>query len=350
MDSNQNKSCYNCFESLPDKAIYCPNCGQKNTDGKISLKQFINGFLESVLSLDSRFLKTIFNILIPAKLTRLYFEGKHKSYSHPLRLFFGLAVIHMAIIGFVANKYIELPESTLEESKNKVIRAETYELIENFENEHGALINNEEVIKVLDTIKSYVWEKANIQIDTVSVMPVPYFNPDSLEVSYVFIKEYDLAKLTKEELITKYGINNYITKLILTQIIKARENPKSVIIFGLSNMIWMLLILLPMTALFMKILYIRRKFFFVEHLVFLLNWHSLSFILVSLYLLISIMNTGILGLLLFLILLWGYLSLKKYYKQGHFKSIIKFIMILTFYLFVLIISITITAAISALVY
>lgn len=351
MESNQHKNCYNCGETLPELALYCPMCGQKDTNGRIPLRVFIAGFFESVFDLDSRFFKTLIHIFIPAKLTKLYFEGKHKSYSHPLKLLFGIAVIHMAIIGYVANKYITIPASDLVESKNNAQKLEVYDLIKDFEVENQNLLKNAEVNKAIDSLKSYVWTKSELRLDTNSFLPVIQLDPDSLNAAPIMVKTHDLATLSLDEIIAKYHIKGHFSKVELLQLIKSQENPKSVIIFGLGNLIWMLFVLLTLTAFFMKLLYIRRKFFLIEHLVFLYHWHAVAFVIMSIFLLlISKIHIAFLGLVFFLILLFGFISLKKYYSQGFFKSFVKFALILVFYSITFSILLSITSLISLLIF
>lgn len=351
MESKTNRKCHNCNQELPENAIYCSACGQKNTDGRIPLKHFVVTFLESIFNLDSRFFKTLQYLFVPGKLTQVYFEGKHKSYSHPLRLFFALAVLQMAIVGYVANKYIKLDSGWLTEMKNSMTKAETYELIEDFENENDEILNSEEVNSTIDSLKKYVWEKGQIEIDSSRVTPIPGFNRDSMKISQTLVKNIDLAKLSNEEIIEKYELDDFLSKVLLKQLVKLQEDPKSGILFALSNLIWMLFILLPATAFFMKLLYIRRKYFFVEHLVYLYHWHAVAFILVSIYLLfVFFIPSAYIALLAGIIGLFGFLALKRIYMQGWFKTWVKFVLILFIYFFSLMVLMTLTSLISLLVF
>ncbi len=351
MDSNQNKPCFNCQKALPENALYCPQCGQKDTDGKISIREFFSSFLDTVFNLDSKFFKTLFHIFIPAKLTIQYFQGKHKTYSHPLRLFFGLAVIHMAIVGYVANKNMVLDNSTLSQMKTKVSNQETFSLIDSFELQHDSLLAMENVSPIIDTLKSFMRHKGKLGVDTTSEMPILSYRLDSMKFSPIMVKTNDIAELSPDSIISKYKITDNFSKLMLNQQIKAQDNPKSVILFGIGNMIWMLFILLPATALFMKVLYIRRKFFFIEHLVLLYHWHAVSFVFASIYLLIyKSIPVGFVALVGLLIILFGYLSMKKFYKQNTWKTLLKFFLILSFYQTVLLFLVMVTSFISLMVF
>ncbi len=101
------KYCPNCHYPLPSFGEYCSNCGQKYTDGKINVWRMVGDFLESVLNIDSKIFRTIGGLFVPGKLTAAYFKGRHKRYIPPLRLFFVMAVIHFAVLGFIALDDVE---------------------------------------------------------------------------------------------------------------------------------------------------------------------------------------------------------------------------------------------------
>ena len=96
-----------------------------------------------------------------------------------------------------------------------------------------------------------------------------------------------------------------------------------------------LFFLLPAFTLFIAILYIRNKYNFSEHLVFVFHTQTVFFIL----LIISIFfdrifktdRAAMVAILLFLVYL--FIALKNFYKQGWFKPFFKFILLNSFYFF-----------------
>ena len=95
-----------------------------------------------------------------------------------------------------------------------------------------------------------------------------------------------------------------------------------------------LFLLLPIFAFIFKLLYIRNKIFYINHLIFSLHVHSIFFI----YLFFAIefpvwyiILPCIIGIFLHL-----YLSMKKVYQQGHLKTILKMLMALFLYFWVLV--------------
>lgn len=103
LENSTTSECLNCHQQLPVNTTFCPNCGQKRTDGLISLKEFLQNFLDNVFNINSRIFQTLKWLFIPAKLTKEYFKGKHKTYYHPIRLYLVMSIIFFAILNFVGN-------------------------------------------------------------------------------------------------------------------------------------------------------------------------------------------------------------------------------------------------------
>ena len=117
----------------------------------------------------------------------------------------------------------------------------------------------------------------------------------------------------------------------------------------------MMLFCIPLFAFVLKILYIRQKRFYIEHLVYALNIHAFFYIAVILVVLISIgLDRWIPGtpqvlLTLFLCLLVFvqiFLSIRRVYRQGWFMTTFKFAFGGLIYLFVLAFAVAATAFVT----
>ncbi len=100
MSKTSFNNCLNCNtkNQLPFK--FCSNCGQKNTDGKITFSELWSEFQDSVLNIESRSWQTFKDLFIPGKLTLEYFSGKHRKYVHPLRLLLVTSVLFILAMSF----------------------------------------------------------------------------------------------------------------------------------------------------------------------------------------------------------------------------------------------------------
>jgi hypothetical protein len=325
------KHCFNCDTELPTMENYCPNCGQKNTDGKPSFKELISEFFSSIFNLDSAFFKTMKHLFIPGKLTTAYFEGKRKRYTGPLRIFFVCAII---MIYCIARLFTSTGLSDSEILKDIDRPIDTDSLYQKIHTQH---LNKNLDSTIIDSIITEIKNQQN-----------PFGENDILYLNFIQNKDgknvsfqiYDIMHLEEEELVEKYEIEDRFDVLIVHQISRLRKQPTMAVRFLLSNLVWMMILLMPALAFFFKFIYIRRKRFFVEHLVFLLHSHAVIFLIYALMFTIIEINernssidisSGYGFLLPLAALLFFFLSIKFYYKQGWFKTFVKFILIITIY-------------------
>ena len=136
--------------------------------------------------------------------------------------------------------------------------------------------------------------------------------------------------LSDEELIEKYNANNFLKKQLLLQSAKAVKHPNGFGLYVLSHLSWIILFSIPLVALLLKLLYVRRKpNLYVEHLVHVLHIHTfILFILSILWLWLMYKpedydDTWVIIATVFAMLPYIFLSVKRVYNQSTFKSIVK---------------------------
>jgi len=96
-----------------------------------------------------------------------------------------------------------------------------------------------------------------------------------------------------------------------------------------------LFILLPFFTLFLKLYYIRRKYTFVDHLIFVFHLQTVFFLLLSLYYILKICNISPqLWVFATLFLLYLLISMKNFYQQGYIKTFLKFLFLNLSYIIV----------------
>jgi hypothetical protein len=88
-------------------------------------------------------------------------------------------------------------------------------------------------------------------------------------------------------------------------------------------------IFLPIFTLFLRIMYVRRAFSYVEHLIFVFHTQTVFFLLSTLFFLLWIasLNKNVLVVFVLLFLLYLFLAMKRFYQQGFFKTLIKFLIV-----------------------
>ena len=134
--------------------------------------------------------------------------------------------------------------------------------------------------------------------------------------------------MSADDIIEKYEIKGLFNQMFIKQGIKFNKTPSAFMGSMIGNLTFMFLILIPALAWVFKLLYIRSKRYYVEHLVFLFHYHSFAFFLGGImlagnqYIPVWLMST--LGLLIMIYLI---LSMKNVYQQSWLKTIIKSLVI-----------------------
>lgn len=354
-DRDTQHHCLNCNTLLPENAIYCPRCGQKDKDTRVSFFKILQEAVVTLLNLDSALFRTLPNLLIPGRLTMEFFKGKQKKYMNPVRLFLWVSVVLIALVTF---------------------RTDGDSLV-HFQSDGGELLEEDflagyrkswELKKALPTIDSAI-EKTKKLYPGRNLEPVF----DSLRANYMamtpgldslnmnknfrfgvedslVITTSDLYELKPDSILNKYQVEGFWNRIITKQKIKFLVDNKSLVTTFLGKLTWALFFLLPLLALGLKVVYIRRGFYFVEHLILAIHVHTFAFFLFIFLLLaepfLKIEVGPVLGILMLVIGLYVLLTQKLYYHQGWFKTIFKFLLVQIYYFIVLAIALALAAVVG----
>ena len=103
----------------------------------------------------------------------------------------------------------------------------------------------------------------------------------------------------------------------------------------LHNIPKLMFFLLPVFALLLKLLYVRKKVYFVDHAIFTLHYHSFIFLLLTLVMLPGLFFTipYLYPLTFLLILVYLLVALKNVFRQSWSKTSLKFTMLVLLYTF-----------------
>ena len=331
--------CKNCSGTLLPEDKYCSHCGQKRTSGLITLQELFADFFESVLNLDARIFRTLPLLFVPGLLTVRFFEGKHLRYFKPVRLFFTSMIILFAVFGF---KFLGNLEQEVDSGNS----------IEEFVNARGVLEATDSARIAINYSGLPPSQKAAIDSFAKRV-EAPFLGPARQTISFdlndttLVVDLQEVIEMSTDSFLDKHGITALQDRLLTRQSIRFRKNPKKVVGFAVGNTTWMIILLMPAVAFILKFLYIRRNKYYVEHLVFLYHYHATLFIIGTIYILLydlippasASLISG--GMLIFL-----FLAMKRFYRQGYFKTTLKFFSLLFAYTFTLIIYVLITGLLS----
>jgi Protein of unknown function (DUF3667) len=156
--------CLNCHYPLAEFDKMCSQCGQKPTDGKMTMHDLLHEFIHTLFHLDGKFFWTLKHIFIPGKLTIEFFRGHHKRYAHPVQLFLVLGAFCFWILGTM----LYAGEQTIEEEiLNTRITSEKKKMLREIDSLSHALspqYNNAEIQKAYDSLLLRTYHK-NFQKD-----------------------------------------------------------------------------------------------------------------------------------------------------------------------------------------
>ncbi len=343
MDEVQ-KHCRNCNFPISTEAKYCSQCSQKNTDGKVPLWSFIKEFFTNLFNIDSKLFLTFFALFIPGKLTVEYFKGKHKSYASPVRLFLYAGVLLFAIVISQTSEIDigEGEERLFKRSERIKFRKSVIKNIDDYKSEF------------LDSSKHYQADSLSKWL--ISGMGSPSSDTASLGLVIGDNKQFkiarrDLAEMPIDSILVRYNIKSRLNSIFVSQQVKAMRNSLGMFHFFIGKLPIMIFFMMPFLALILKVLYTRRKFYFVEHLVFSFHYHTFAFIIIMILVLFGSYFHGLLiAAFILAIFIYQFMAMRRYYKQGFFKTFLKFSVLNFLYLFLSVFFFSIAASISFLLF
>lgn len=312
------QECLNCGTVLVDR--YCPHCGQDSKEFRRSVWQIAGQFFETFTELDSKFLRSFFPLLFrPGFLTNRFLAGKRKSYLNPIQMYAFFSFLFFLTDYSYPDFLQKEPELSIgKEIENNLYAPDTIKEKNGKKDKTNVTIGFPGLkIKVQDTLKT---------------------GPIELERSVKTVKAYDsLQKIIPEK--ERDGFFKRIFNRKLLSINEKMQNKETGLFDAWidafkANVPNLLILLLPCYALLLKLLYIRRKWYYVEHLIFGIHFHSFAFFWLSFIIILerSILVGETIGEYLFIwLFLYYLLALRNVYKQGWFKTLIKSLVLLFSY-------------------
>jgi hypothetical protein len=364
--SPQHRYCRNCHYPLPHYGDFCNHCGQKHGPLKVKLWQLVQELLESVVNFDSRFLRTLGALFRPGHLTEAYFLGRRQRYVMPLRIFFLTAVLHFAIINFLLKDGIADGLSEIDVDRQAYYTLFMEELGRQSDTLLAEQGQPEAALRFADSLKLRL--HTDDQQDSLNSSLITH-GPDGFEAKQYSISLRDIKRMEPDSLLDAYQVHGFWNRLIVQQWLKLNFETKRFSSTVLGSFIWMVIMMMPALALILKLLYIRRRRYFVEHLVFSFHYHAFAFVVFSVAFLLLCqaefntvesdddINVGLEGhggLIIAIAFIWTwlyqYLAMRRIYGQGRWKTFFKSSLLNFFYLFVFVFFLVVTFAFTVLTF
>lgn len=299
---------------------YCPNCGQENIEPKESAWHLIVHFFNDVTHFDGKFFTSIKYLLTkPGFLTEEYVKGKRASYLNPIRMYLFISALFFLLLMSVFKERRDIIKETKTDRKDTSI----------------AKKGLSKISAGLDSIDKALEEEDNkIKFSVAGSGEQVVINNDDRD--YKTVHEYDSVQKALPAAERDGFIARYFTRRTIASQAYYKTDPE-----GMKRMFWgnyyhsmpyMLFISLPLIALLFKLFYIRRKqFYYVSHGIFTIHFYCFVFIALILLNTLEMFGDGWVKLVRVALQLLGfiylYLAMLRFYKQGKFKTFVKFVLI-----------------------
>ena len=328
--------CENCGAEL--QGHWCAQCGQPAIDYRRSFRHVIADLLDEFLNWDSKFFATIALLIFkPWRLTNEFLAGKRVRYANPLRLYLLASILFFFAVNFGA-KGIHFDASKLGSKDRAELEAD--------------LKNTDLPPEARGKLQALLQESSP------SPAPSPVTSPSSPPPSaQTSQQKKEYGKIGERPFV---AFDDAKSTTPFERWIEARAKEKmgehgtkmGLFISTLfSNLPYMMLCCIPLFAFVLKVLYVRRHIFYIDHLIYALHIHTFFYTAVMLIVLATIgLNRFASGPIAgwMIAFLWIgfvtqiFLSIRYVYRQGWFISIFKFLFGGFVYLIVLVSALAVT--------
>jgi hypothetical protein len=336
------KDCLNCGTTVVGR--FCHVCGQENVEPKETFWHMVAHFFYDITHFDSSFFHTVHHLILrPGFLSKEYMLGRRARYLHPVKMYvFTSAVFFLLFFSFFKPK--ETISGDLNQPLNAKQRADyIITLQDRLKKDTGNAVlkiklalfkDTRRQVTVKDILKT---EEGGIRINFINV-------------NYKNVEEYD----SLQQKLPASERDGWFKRRLMKKEIeineKYRENPEEVVKkFGesiLHRLPYMLFVSLPLFALILKLLYMRKKqFYYADHGVFTIHLYIFTFLLLMAVFGLSALQgaTGwsflnFLKVILFIALFFYlYKAMRNFYGQRKGKTFIKFLIVALFSLLMMLI-------------
>ena len=312
--------CRNC--GVPLLGQYCSACGQRGRARLITLWELLRDVVGDLFELDSRLWRSLVPLLLkPGKLTKDYLAGRRVHYVPPFRMYLVLSILFFVVISFGD----ETPFSIDSDDDRVTATVET--------EEDGDLAerSREDEAESPDRTETDATEVARkceeLELDTgISWID----SEESLEFLRNTCRQM-IKNVTEDEGRFERAMYENIPK--------------------------MLFFFLPFLAIVLKLLYIGSGRYYVEHLLFFVHYHAFFFLIVML----NVLLTRVAGIIhepdwlvglvtatvVFYIPIYLFVAMRQVYAQRFVVTLLKYGFLGITYFVSLIITLLVTAAITA---
>ncbi|NJL73796.1 MAG: DUF3667 domain-containing protein [Saprospiraceae bacterium] len=231
-----------------------------------------------ILNVDSKLIRTLGALFQPGKLTTAYFNGQHQKYITPIRLLLLVLFFFVPLLSYRISKDM----NTKKDSNALEATWETYQLKVKMDSIKQVTVKKFKDSLATTTVLDTFLRLAQLEKDTLFKDSMNLMVDISIQGREIAVK--DIFELTPSEIAEKYAEDDFWKRLSSRQFAKVMQaflagGTGSIASFAIKQLTPLMLLAIPFFALFLKLLYIRRKRYYIEHLVFMLHINAFLFFL-----------------------------------------------------------------------
>lgn len=330
--------CLNCEFPLDKSDRYCPNCGQSNSTKKLKFDDFFSEFFSGLLAYDSRFQRTLRVLLFsPGKISKDYIRGKRMCYANPFRFYLSSSIIFFLIWGFTNSfdniQPIPDADEVAREIEKDSIDANIPKLVATpMGNLNLDSITQKQKQRNLKSYKEIYIPSG--ELDTLSYLKA---GNKKFNIFSRFYKEKSIRSAETAMDSLSYPQTNYNHWLYKKAVDwnTVKNNPGLFFNYFVNKLPFIIFFYLPVFALFIWLLYVRRPFNYMEHLIFAFHVQTTFFIVYALALLLDyVFENWAFTIANLIFPFYLYKAMRNFYEQRRVKTIVKFAL-LNFIFFIL---------------
>ncbi|MBB4636801.1 DUF3667 domain-containing protein [Longimicrobium terrae] len=311
------RPCLNCGNAVSGN--FCPNCGQRKADVRVSLRRMMMEVLDDQLSLNSALPRTMGALLFrPGHLTSEYVQGRIVRYIPPFRIYLVASLLFFIVLPWVLNV-----DRIADQTREARLKAQAEDSIAAAHKADSLRLAGRSVRRPATAAAAAPADGDEDDEGLAGVRSTRNGPQLNLAVKDTTQVPALLKPLNRHMLATEARLEAMPTEEVLR--LAMRE--------FLQNLPTGVFLLMPVFAMILKVLYFRRKRFYVEHFVFALHVHGFAFLLFTAMLLAP--WTWLNPVLQLWFAIYLYWAMKRVYGQGWMRTLMKYGVLVSTYMVIM---------------
>lgn len=267
------KTCLNCGALVEER--FCTRCGQENLEPKETVGHLIGHFFEDLTHFDGKFFVTVKDLVVrPGFLTREYVAGRRMTYLNPIRMYIFVSALFFLAL-FAGSEEKPTPNRDTNTHAVNAFRQQLADSLRLAQTDSLRTAFNDTLAGRLDTNKvKPTGESLALNYGSTGIVTI-----DIEENKYNTVRQYDSIQHTLADTAKDKGIMHWIARNNVRQ--KEKHGGRSKLHLEVDvrhDIPKIMFVLLPLFAVYVGWFYNRKKYYYVNHAIFSVHFHSFAFL------------------------------------------------------------------------